>query len=226
MDVMINEKDLKQKRDQLKEELRNKKSELKDKQNLMRKQEKQMKDQHEAIIKLEEKTKKIQAIINEKKAGIVSTEEEKTDEDIKKMEEEIKELEKLQSDEKKKYRQMITVQETKINELTQQIDALNLELKQKDQECRLNVLKINELKRQLRLGSVKPGPAESSGISSKLPESQSRDSKISKDVEQAKKDMQAEDAKQNEEIKAKTGVEASHPAANQPKYLTPQTNES
>jgi hypothetical protein len=89
---------------------------------------------------------------------------------------------------------MITVQETKINEITQQIDSLNLELKQKDQECRLNALKINELKRQLRLATMNKPQADTPSISSKnyVPENPSRETKISKDVEQIKRDMQAE----------------------------------
>ena len=134
MDVMINEKELKKKRDQLKEELRNKKNELKEKQNLLRKQEKQMKEQHEALISLEEKCRKLQSLIYEKKAGVgAAATEVKTEEDIKTLEGEIKELEQTQSEEKKKYKQMITTQENKIKELSLQIETLNLELKQKDQ---------------------------------------------------------------------------------------------
>lgn len=187
MDVMINEKELKKKRDQLKEELRNKKNELKEKQNLLRKQEKQMKEQHEALITLEEKCRKLQTLVYEKKAGLSSNSAEaKTEDDVRVLEAEIKELERTQMEEKKKYKQMITTQENKIKELSLQIETLNLELKQKDQECRLNTLKINELKRQLRMGAMKPAnePAAT--------QSKQSASKVSKDVEQIKRDMKAE----------------------------------
>lgn len=183
MDVMINEKDLKKKRDQLKEELRAKKNEYKEKQNLLRKQEKQMKEQHETYITLEEKCRKLQGLINEKKAGISSDNAKAvTEDDVNKLEDSIKDLERIQAEEKRKYKQMITTQENKIKELNAQLDTLTLELKQKDQECKLNSLKIKELKRQIRLGVAKP--AENAQV----------DPNIAKGVEQIKRDMQAEKA--------------------------------
>eukprot|EP00826_Nyctotherus_ovalis_P058217 TRINITY_DN7988_c0_g2_i4.p1 TRINITY_DN7988_c0_g2~~TRINITY_DN7988_c0_g2_i4.p1 ORF type:complete len:483 (-),score=190.78 TRINITY_DN7988_c0_g2_i4:238-1686(-) len=183
MDVMINEKDLKKKRDQLREELRAKKNEYKEKQNLLRKQEKQMKEQHETYISLEEKCRKLQGLINEKKAGITPDHTKAvTEDDVNKLEDSIKNLERIQAEEKRKYKQMITTQENKIKELNAQLDTLSLELKQKDQECKLNSLKIKELKRQIRLGVAKP--AESAQV----------DQNIAKGVEQIKRDMQAEKA--------------------------------
>lgn len=192
MDVMINEKELKKKRDQLREELKTKKNEYKEKQNLLRKQEKQMKDQHEAYISLEEKCRKLQGLINEKRAGIVpDVSKNVTEDDITKLETSIKELEHTQAEEKKRYKQMITTQENKIKELNSQLDTLNLELKQKDQECRLNALKINELKRQIRLGAIKP--SDSASAQSKQ-EQVVVDPNIARGVEQIKRDMQAEKA--------------------------------
>ena len=191
MDVMVNEKELKKKRDQLKEELRNKKNELKEKQNLLRKQEKQMKEQHENLIVMEEKSRKLQTLVYEKKAGLSSNETEvKTEDDIKTLETSIKELENVQNEEKKKYKQMITTQENKIKELTLQIETLNLELKQKDQECRLNSLKISELKRQIRMTNAKP--AEQAPLANKPGVS-----RVCKDVEQIKRDMRAEKEQSN-----------------------------
>jgi len=219
MDVMINEKELKKKRDQLKDELRNKKNELKEKQNLLRKQEKQMKEQHESLITLEEKCRKLQTLVYEKKAGLSnSSSEAKTEDDIKNLENEIKELEKTESAEKAKYKQMITTQENKIKELSLQIETLNLELKQKDQECRLNTLKINELKRQLRAGATKQPNNQS--ISSK----QGGTAKgVSKDVEQIKKDMKAEKEHTNPEEKPIAGSSSGTPKeslSNEPESKT------
>lgn len=186
MDVVANERELKKRRDQLKEELRNKKNELKEKQGLLRRQEKQMKEQHEAYINLEEKCRKLQGIINNKRAGLsLGTTEVITEGDVQALEDEIKILELSQSEEKKKYKQMIATQENKLKELTGQIDALGLELKQKDQECRLNALKISELKRQIRLGVGRAAADKHDITPQEL-------SEYTKNVEQMKRDMEAE----------------------------------
>jgi len=184
MDAMLNDRELKKRRDQLREELRNKKNELKEKQGLLRRQEKQMKEQHEAYINLEEKCRKLQTLINTRRAGLSSgITEIITESDVQALEEEIKELEQSQTEEKKKYKQMIATQENKLKELTVQVDSLNLELKKKDQECRLNALKISELKRQIRL-SV--GRQDKYGITPQ------ELSEYTKNVEQMKRDMKAE----------------------------------
>jgi len=190
MDIMINEKELEKKKDQLTEELKVKKNEYKEKQNLLRKQEKQMREQHEAYITLEEKCRKLKTLIHEKKAGIAPNPGKVvTEEDIAKIEESIKELERAQTEEKKKYKAMITTQENKIKELNTQLDTLNLEFKQKDQECRINALKISELKRQIRLGAIKPGDTVS--IEARQ-EQIVVDPNIARGVERIKKDIQAE----------------------------------
>lgn len=192
MDVVANEKDLKKKKDQLKEELRERKNELKEKQNILRKQEKQMKDQHESLIKLEEKCRKLQALITQKKAGGNAASPEpqaKTQADVEALQVEIKEEEKSYNEEKKKYKQLITSKEQKVKDLSLQLERLNLDLKQKDQECRINTLKINELKRQLKLGAQKQNAGASGN---KGPKTIEKDPQIAFNVEQLKKDMQAE----------------------------------
>eukprot|EP00826_Nyctotherus_ovalis_P060391 TRINITY_DN8469_c0_g2_i1.p1 TRINITY_DN8469_c0_g2~~TRINITY_DN8469_c0_g2_i1.p1 ORF type:complete len:442 (+),score=151.18 TRINITY_DN8469_c0_g2_i1:31-1326(+) len=202
MDVMANERELKKRRDQLKEELRNKKNELKEKQGLLRRQEKQMKEQHEAYINLEEKCRKLQGIINNKRAGLsLGTTEIITEGDVQTLEDEIKTLELSQSEEKKKYKQMIATQENRLKELTGQIDALNLELKQKDQECRLNTLKISELKRQIRLGVGRAAVDKHEITPQEL-------SEYTKNVEQMKRDMEAEKISSGSRPADITGSEA------------------
>jgi len=190
MDTMINEKELEKKKDQLAEELKIKKNEYKEKQNLLRKQEKQMREQHELYITLEEKCRRLKRLISDKKAGIAPNPGKVvTEEDIAKLEESIKGLERAQAEEKKKYKDMITTQENKIKELNTQLDRLNLEFKQKDQECRINALKISELKRQIRLGAIKPGDTVS--IEARK-EQIVMDPNIARGVEQIKKDIMAE----------------------------------
>jgi len=180
MDVITNEEDVKQKRDQIKAKIKKNKDDIKEKQLALRKQEKQTKDEHEALIDLELKNKKLQTLINEKKAGIVQEVKAKTEEDVKAIESEVQKLEKTHIEEKKKFNKTITSQETKLTELSHQLDALSLEIANKDQECRLTTLKISEIKRQVRIGA------------SKATQEQIKESKVTKDVEQIKKDMKAE----------------------------------
>ena len=137
MNVMINEKDLKKKLDEIRKDTMQKKAEIREKQNILRKQDKQMKDQHEALIVLDEKCRKLNAIVAEKKAGIGEfAEKAKSQQDIEKLELEIKQLEKVEREEKVRYKQMITEQENKIKDMNNRIDSLNLELKAKDQVTR------------------------------------------------------------------------------------------
>jgi len=181
-------------KEQLKEEFRQHKNELKEKQLILRKQEKVMKDQHEANVKLEEKCRKLQTMINEKKAGVLTNDQEatKTEEDVIKLRNEYKETEKEYNNEKRKYKELIAGQETRIKDLNYELEKLQLELKQKDQESRINSLKINELKRQLRTNAKTGGQNNQAETQSKAPKSEVNENLIAMNVEQLKRDMQAE----------------------------------
>ena len=208
MDVMINEKELIKKRDQLKKELKNKKTDYKEKQNLLRNQEKQMKEQHEAYISLEEKCRKLQTLINEKKAGLNNNETKVvTEEDIEKLEKDIKELKGVHQEEKRKYKQMITIQENKIKELNAQMDTLTLEYKEKDKECRLNALKISELKRQIKLGAIRPIENGAQPKHGAIPV----DPNIARGVEQMKRDMESEKVRLSSGNKSSQEVKKEEP---------------
>lgn len=142
----------KRKKERLKEELKVHKAELKEKQGLLRKQEKHMKEQHENLIKLEAKCRKLQTLINEHKAGIVQldVEEHKTEEDVNGLKEKLEEEERKHEEEKRKHRQLVAAHENVVRKLNLELEAVTLQLKQKDHESRVNYLKINELKRLLR----------------------------------------------------------------------------
>eukprot|EP00826_Nyctotherus_ovalis_P037626 TRINITY_DN3445_c0_g2_i2.p1 TRINITY_DN3445_c0_g2~~TRINITY_DN3445_c0_g2_i2.p1 ORF type:complete len:259 (-),score=69.63 TRINITY_DN3445_c0_g2_i2:442-1218(-) len=150
--VPENDATFKRKKERLKEELKTHKAELKEKQGLLRKQERYMKEQHENLIKLETKCRKLQALINEHKAGIVQpdVEEHKSEEDVNGLRDKLKEEEKKYEEEKKKHRQLIVAHENIVKNLNLELEAVTLQLKQKDHESRVNYLKINELKRLLR----------------------------------------------------------------------------
>ncbi len=209
-DVVSTELDLKKRKDQLKEELRSRKNELKEKQSILRKQEKQMKDQHETLIRLEERCRKLQTLIAEKKAGAAhgspGETKARTQADVEALQAEIREAERNYNEDKKKYKQLIATQENRVKDLSLQLEGLQLELKQKDQESRMNTLKINELKRQLRISAMKPGeedplpanvplPAGTPGagkVQRTIVKDTRPDPRIAMNVEQLKRDMQAE----------------------------------
>ncbi len=118
-------------KDELYEQLREKKAELKEKQLIARKQERQIKEQHEFIVTTEEKTRKLRESLSVKKPEpAVTPEERRSPEEV---QAEIRELEMEEAKERKRYKQLISTQETALGELTMQLERLNVELKQKDQ---------------------------------------------------------------------------------------------
>ena len=150
--VIENDIKFKEKKERLKEQLKQKKTELKEKQALLKKQEAYMKGQHENLIRLENKCRKLQTLINEHKAGVRKPDEEdsKTEEDIEKLKERLRGEEKEFKEEKKRYRQMIGTHENIVKGLNLELENIRVELKEKDYESRVNYLKINKLKIILR----------------------------------------------------------------------------
>ena len=91
----------------------------------------------------------------------------------------------------------------------------------------MNTLKINELKRQLRLGALKPAATDTPSGPIKGPGNASRDTKISKDVEQIKKDMRAEknlegNGSSNPEAESKNAAEIQETISPEPSNNKPE----
>jgi hypothetical protein len=67
--------------------------------------------------------------------------------DVEELRNKVREAEVKKVEEEKKLKVRIRQLEGEMKESQSNIDKLNLQLKEKDQECRLNALKIKELKR-------------------------------------------------------------------------------
>lgn len=120
--------------------------------------EKILKDQHERCVLLEEKTRKLHALVKNKKAG--DSDEPKvpevTEQDIEELKQKMEETERKKKEEEAKLKQRIKELEAQVREARHNVDVYNVRLKEKDQECRLNALKIKELKRAVRHNQLKP----------------------------------------------------------------------
>jgi len=81
----------------------------------------------------------------------------------------IKEAEQEKVVEEKKYKSQITQQDQNIKQLQHDLTLVNLQIKEKDQEYRLNELKIRELRRQVPARVLKPLDAKNNKITDKKP---------------------------------------------------------
>jgi chromosome segregation ATPase len=79
-----------------------------------------------------------------------------TQEELEKLQYQLKEAENEKVVEEKKLKAQIQQQEQQIKALQNELNILNLQIKEKDQEYRLNELKIRELRRQLPAKVLKP----------------------------------------------------------------------
>ena len=79
-----------------------------------------------------------------------------TEQDIEDLESKIKETEQKKKEEETRLKKRIKELEGQIRNSKHNIDTLNIKLKEKDQECRLSMLKIKELRRAVRHNQLKP----------------------------------------------------------------------
>ena len=147
-------------------ELKKAKEHLRKLQQQKREDEKSMKIQHETLIMLEEKCRKMALVIKEKKKKRQDMKKMEnlqnsqtkiyTKEDLRKLEEELKQAEQEKVQEEKKLKDQVKVQDSQIKQLQIELSMLTQQVKEKDQEYRLNELKIKELRRQLPSKVLKP----------------------------------------------------------------------
>lgn len=156
----------------LREECRQVKDKYRELVNQQKQDEKNLKEQHQVCIDLEEKCRKLKVMVKNRKplppVAILEEDEEPalpgfTNSDIDSMKRQIEKLEQKKRDEEAKMKLRIKDLETQVRESRLSIDILNVQLKEKDQELRLNILKIKELKRasnntKLRSSSKPPKP--------------------------------------------------------------------
>eukprot|EP00744_Colponema_vietnamica_P001630 GILI01002681.1.p1 GENE.GILI01002681.1~~GILI01002681.1.p1 ORF type:complete len:457 (+),score=130.11 GILI01002681.1:573-1943(+) len=119
--------------------------------------EKVLKQQHEQLVNLEEKCRKLQQLLSAKKKPEEDEPKPQVSEsDIKDLEWKMKVLSEAKKMEEKKYKLKMQQAQLQVKELQLQVEALSIQLKEKDQECRLNALKIKELNRTIRHNMLKP----------------------------------------------------------------------
>jgi hypothetical protein len=161
-----------QRMDALREECREVKDKYRELLNQQKQDEKNLKEQHQACIDLEDKCRKLKGMIKNRKplppAPVIDEDEEPalpgySNSDIDSMKRQIEKLEQKKKDEEAKMKQRIKELESQVRDSRLSIDILNVQLKEKDQELRLNILKIKELKRasnntKLRTSSKPPKP--------------------------------------------------------------------
>lgn len=159
IDIASNAQGYPEKLDSLRQEIKTLKDRYRELQQKQKTDEKVLKEQHEKCVDLEEKCRKLKGIIRQKKNEDDEPKvPEVTEKDIQELEEKIKETEQKKKEEERKLKKRIKDLENQINDSKHNINMLNVKLKEKDQECRLSVLKIKELKRAVRHNQLKPLP--------------------------------------------------------------------
>ena len=143
-----------------------------------REDEKLMKTQHESLVSMEDRCRKMRLLIKDKRNGKSTSNLPKggrsnsransrqkptnpddmnyTQEDLAKLQEQLKQAETEKLAEEKKLKLQVLLHENKVQELQGELNGLNLQVKQRDHEYRLNEMKIKELRRQLPSKVLKP----------------------------------------------------------------------
>ncbi|OMJ76443.1 hypothetical protein SteCoe_24185 [Stentor coeruleus] len=188
LDVASNAQGYPEKLDSLRQEIKTLKEKYRELQTKQKQDEKVLKEQHEKCVDLEEKCRKLKGIIRQKKneedePKVVEV----TEKDIVELEDKIKETEQKKKEEERKLKKRIKDLENQINESKHNINMLNVKLKEKDQECRLSVLKIKELKRAVRHNQLKPLPKAPPKLESRSNEHNEEDKRMH-DTDQYRRD--------------------------------------
>jgi len=160
------ENDYEKKINELNVELKSAKDHLRKLQYRQREDERSMKVQHETLVALEEKCRKMALVIKEKKKKRQEFREKQqnlehlsqmhTKDDLMQLENELRMAEQEKLIEEKKLKERVKGQEESIRALQSELAEVSQQVKEKDQEYRLNELKIKELRRQIPAKVLKP----------------------------------------------------------------------
>ena len=151
----------------LKEDIRNAKDKYRELVAKQKQDEKIHNAQHEKCVDLDEKCRRLYEQIKKKKTeeeesrrkrvdGDDIPEKEITEEDIQRLESKIKEAESTKNEEEMQARKRIKDLETQVREGKHHLEMLKIKVKEKDQECRLSLLKIKELRKAMKHNQLKP----------------------------------------------------------------------
>lgn len=134
------------------------KNELKEKQELLREEEKAIKDEHAQIIEMEGKCRMLAQLMRDHNRATEppAPAREIHDNEIDEANREIEILEKQLKEEENNYKKKLRKFKFKVDEADAENNILAVKLKEKDQEGRLNDLRIRELKRGVPHKTLKP----------------------------------------------------------------------
>lgn len=135
----------------LQEKLRTLKEEFKYSKDLQKSTEAKIKTQNSMILSLEEKCSKIKENIEFKKKSTAAQGNTQNslmnEEDVNSLEEKVKYCEMQYANEEKNYKNEVARQQGQISKLSEELSLINIQLKEKEQEIRINELKLKELKK-------------------------------------------------------------------------------
>eukprot|EP00826_Nyctotherus_ovalis_P058137 TRINITY_DN7973_c0_g1_i5.p1 TRINITY_DN7973_c0_g1~~TRINITY_DN7973_c0_g1_i5.p1 ORF type:complete len:235 (+),score=83.87 TRINITY_DN7973_c0_g1_i5:209-913(+) len=198
---MIGKEVFTQRKAKLQEELKIQKAKLKEKRELLQKKEKHMIEQHEKYIALEERCRRMQTLIAEYKAGIKPpvVETHKTEEDVKSIQGQLAELLRKYEQEKQEHSLSVKKHQELIKDLKNKLCKANAELQSKVEETRSNYIKINELKKYVRIvpnGNVINTAIEARSVASqpdRIVNNQPIEDVARENIEEAKEEVIVED---------------------------------
>lgn len=141
----------------LKEEIRLAKDKYRDLVNQQKSNEKVFNAQHTKCVDLEEKCRRLYENIKKKKNEDKKVEDEDvTEEKVEELERKIKATEEKFAEQENQIKKRIKEMELQARDAKHNIELLKIKYKEKDQECRLSLLKIKELKKAVKHNQTKP----------------------------------------------------------------------
>jgi hypothetical protein len=132
--------------------------EVKQKTEEMRTLEKAVKDEHQQLVLLEEKCRKVSTFLRDHNRGMEAEgpAREFDDKEILELEIEIENLEKKRVDDEIALLERARKQKAESDQAEEEYNEVAVKLKEKDQECRLNELKIRQLRRGIPHKTLRP----------------------------------------------------------------------
>lgn len=136
--------------EQLVKEVRERREELREKQVLLRKKEKHVKTLNDKLAALDKEARRVEDLIAKRKANPSAATDNKKEENIEELKEKLRAAENDYNEQKKKCKRMTAAEEKSISDMNFELEKLTLVIKQRNYESRVNTIRINELKKQLR----------------------------------------------------------------------------
>lgn len=134
------------------------KNEVKEKQELLRTQEKLVQEDHNTIVEMEEKCRKLAQLMREhnKTSENAPPEQNISEKEIQDLNDEIQKLEEEKASNEESFKKVLRKLKFDVKEAESHTTLLSVKLKEKEQESRLDDLRIRELKRSIPHKTLKP----------------------------------------------------------------------